>query len=122
MPVEHQLIFEHADPDLNRNISEAAYGQSFVGRSSLAFLWTSIPYRMEWRYHTAAHKVIAIDAGHVCQNLYLAVEAEFTFTLIIFTCFMILYLISPLKNQILIIVKSDIHIFFSSGRKINPAR
>ncbi len=75
LPVEHQLIFEHADPDLNRNISEAAYGQSFVGRSSLAFLWTSIPYRMEWRYHTAAHKVIAIDAGHVCQNLYLAVEA-----------------------------------------------
>ena len=23
----------------------------------------------------AAHKVIAIDAGHVCQNLYLACEA-----------------------------------------------
>ena len=27
---------------------------------------------MEWRYDLAAHKVIAIDAGHVCQNLYLA--------------------------------------------------
>jgi len=27
---------------------------------------------MEWRYHLAAHKVIAMDAGHVCQNLYLA--------------------------------------------------
>jgi SagB-type dehydrogenase family enzyme len=30
---------------------------------------------MEWRYDVAAHKVIAIDAGHVCQNLYLACEA-----------------------------------------------
>jgi len=30
---------------------------------------------MEWRYHIAAHKVIALDAGHVCQNLYLASEA-----------------------------------------------
>jgi nitroreductase len=30
---------------------------------------------MEWRYHIAAHKVIAIDAGHVCQNLYLASTA-----------------------------------------------
>jgi nitroreductase len=30
---------------------------------------------MEWRYHLAAHKVIAIDAGHVCQNLYLASAA-----------------------------------------------
>jgi SagB-type dehydrogenase family enzyme len=30
---------------------------------------------MVWRYDIAAHKVIAIDAGHVCQNLYLACEA-----------------------------------------------
>ena len=26
---------------------------------------------MEWRYDLAAHKVIAIEAGHICQNLYL---------------------------------------------------
>ena len=30
---------------------------------------------MEWRYDLSAHKVIALDAGHVCQNLYLACEA-----------------------------------------------
>ncbi len=30
---------------------------------------------MEWRYHIAAHKVIALDAGHVCQNLYLVSAA-----------------------------------------------
>jgi SagB-type dehydrogenase family enzyme len=30
---------------------------------------------MEWRYDRAAHRVILIDAGHVCQNLYLACEA-----------------------------------------------
>ncbi len=34
-----------------------------------------MPYRMEWRYDIAAHKVIAIEAGHVCQNLYLATAA-----------------------------------------------
>jgi hypothetical protein len=28
----------------------------------------TIPCRKEWRYHFAAHKVIALDAGHVCQN------------------------------------------------------
>ena len=27
------------------------------------------------RYVISAHKVIAIEAGHVCQNLYLACEA-----------------------------------------------
>jgi SagB-type dehydrogenase family enzyme len=30
---------------------------------------------MEWRYGLASFKLIALDAGHVCQNLYLACEA-----------------------------------------------
>ena len=30
---------------------------------------------MEWRYGEACYKVIALDAGHICQNLYLACEA-----------------------------------------------
>lgn len=30
---------------------------------------------MEWLYSLVAAKVIALDAGHVCQNLYLACEA-----------------------------------------------
>ena len=30
---------------------------------------------MEWRYGPAAHRVLPLDAGHVCQNLYLAAEA-----------------------------------------------
>lgn len=36
---------------------------------------TAVFYRMEWRYGDASYKVIALDAGHVCQNLYLACEA-----------------------------------------------
>lgn len=35
----------------------------------------AIAYRMEWRYGLAVHTVIALDAGHVCQNLYFACEA-----------------------------------------------
>jgi SagB-type dehydrogenase family enzyme len=30
---------------------------------------------MEWRYGPVSHKVIAMDAGHAAQNLYLACEA-----------------------------------------------
>jgi SagB-type dehydrogenase family enzyme len=73
--VEHQLILERIVPELRHRIVDASYGQSFVGKAPVSLVWTTIPYRMEWRYHTAAHKVIAIDVGHVCQNLYLAVEA-----------------------------------------------
>ena len=38
-------------------------------------MWTVIPYRTEWRYSFISPKIIALDAGHVCQNLYLACEA-----------------------------------------------
>lgn len=53
----------------------ATLDQSFVGRVPVAFTWTAIPYRMEWRYDLATHKATALDAGHVCQNLYLACAA-----------------------------------------------
>ncbi len=75
LPLENQLVLEHEDENLQENIVEAALGQPFTGKSAVTFVWTAIPYRMEWRYDIAAHKVIAIDAGHVCQNLYLACEA-----------------------------------------------
>lgn len=75
LPLEHQLLFEFGEPRPERRITEATLGQSFVAGGAVVFLWTAVPYRMEWRYGPAAHKVIAIDAGHVCQNLYLACEA-----------------------------------------------
>ena len=75
LPVEHQLLFEFQEESAAAKISEATLGQSFVAQSAVVFCWTTIPYRMEWRYGAVAHKVIAMDAGHVCQNLYLACEA-----------------------------------------------
>jgi SagB-type dehydrogenase family enzyme len=75
LPVEHQLLLVSEVPDLGPRIAQAALGQPFVGRSAVTFVWTTLPYRMEWRYGLAAHKVIAIDIGHVCQNLYLACAA-----------------------------------------------
>ncbi len=75
LPLEHQLALVSAIPDVGPRIAQAALGQTFVGRAAATFVWTAVPYRMEWRYGLAAHKVIAIDAGHVCQNLYLACAA-----------------------------------------------
>ena len=75
LPLEHQLLYEFREERASEKLAEASLGQAFVGRSAVTFIWTAIPYRMEWRYDLAAHKVIAIDAGHVCQNLYLACEA-----------------------------------------------
>ena len=75
LPLVHQLLHLFDEEQMPRKLTEATLGQSFVGHSAVVFIWTTIPYRMEWRYGRAAHKVIALDAGHVCQNLYLACEA-----------------------------------------------
>jgi SagB-type dehydrogenase family enzyme len=75
LPLEHQLLFEFTEENLKDKIVQAVLGQPYPGEAAVTFIWTAIPYRMEWRYGIAAHKVIAIDAGHVCQNLYLACEA-----------------------------------------------
>jgi len=75
LPLEHALLFEHDVENLKNRLTLATLGQAFVAAAPVAFVWTVIPYRMEWRYGLAAHRVIAIDAGHLCQNLYLACEA-----------------------------------------------
>lgn len=75
LPLEHQLLQEFTEDNLSKKITQVAFGQSYPGEAAVTFIWTAIPYRMEWRYSIASHKVIAIDAGHVCQNLYLACEA-----------------------------------------------
>ena len=75
LPVEHQLLFISGVDRLQLRIGHALLGQSWAAQAAVLFAWAAIPYRMEWRYGIASHKVIALDAGHVCQNLYLACEA-----------------------------------------------
>jgi len=75
LPIEHRLLLECAEEHIAQRLVPATLGQTWVAGAAVMFIWTTIPYRMEWRYDLAAHKVIAIDAGHVCQNLYLACEA-----------------------------------------------
>lgn len=75
LPMEHELAMISRPEGLERLTARAALNQKFAGGGAVTFIWTAIPYRMEWRYGDAAHKVIALDAGHVCQNLYLACEA-----------------------------------------------
>jgi len=72
LPLDHALVLEAAPESLRPALSRAVLNQGFVAAAPVTLVWTVIPYRMEWRYHTAAHRVIAMDVGHVCQNLYLA--------------------------------------------------
>ncbi|MFP4446942.1 MAG: SagB/ThcOx family dehydrogenase [Desulfosudaceae bacterium] len=74
LPLSHRLVLESAPAMLAEKMVTAALNQPYPGQAAVTFVWAAVPYRMEWRYDLAAHKVIALDAGHVCQNLYLACE------------------------------------------------
>jgi SagB-type dehydrogenase family enzyme len=75
LPLTHELLLEFEEDHLPEKMIKATFNQIFSGKSAVTFIWTSIPYRMEWRYGLDSHKVIAMDAGHVGQNMYLACEA-----------------------------------------------
>ncbi len=75
LPFEHQLVFLFTAENLPEKLTALASDQPFVGNSAVCFIWSSIPYRMEWRYGLDSERVILMDVGHVCQNLYLAAES-----------------------------------------------
>jgi SagB-type dehydrogenase family enzyme len=74
LPLEHRLLLLQLGEHLVQEVHAATYDQ-YVLDSAVVFIWTTIPYRTEWRYSFISHKVIAQDSGHLCQNLYLASEA-----------------------------------------------
>lgn len=71
--IEHKLAHVYNHPELPEKSNSAC--SSFAGQAAVVFVWTVIPYRTEWRYGALSPKLIAQDVGHVCENLYLAVEA-----------------------------------------------
>jgi SagB-type dehydrogenase family enzyme len=75
LALTHQLLFLFEDENMMDAFIKITSGQSFVKDSAVGFIWSCLPYRGEWRYSTAAHKTMLLDAGHLCQNLYIACEA-----------------------------------------------
>lgn len=79
IPLEHKLLFMSKLNNMEKKVDEATPRQpfvaNFVSKSGVIFLWSSTPYRAEYRFHITAHKKILIDVGHVCQNLSLASES-----------------------------------------------
>ena len=75
LALSHELEFVKPLEEQEERITEAVRGKKFVGHAPLFFIWTAIPYRGEWHSGTRAMKPILLDAGHSCQNLYIACEA-----------------------------------------------
>ncbi len=74
LAIEHKLMFIGEIENQSERIIDATLGQKFTGKAAAVFIWSCVAYRGEWRYNIAAHKAMLLDAGHICQNLYLACE------------------------------------------------
>ena len=73
--LRHGLILIDEGEQLADQLVSACLGQRFVAQSAVTFIWTASSYRMTWRYSERGYRYFFLDAGHVCQNLYLAAEA-----------------------------------------------
>lgn len=72
---EHALLPVDGGADVNERITHACFDQKQVATSAVTFLWVAVVERMYWRYGERGYRYLFLDAGHVCQNLYLAAEA-----------------------------------------------
>ena len=72
--LEHALLPLDAAEDIARQITVACNQQQIV-ESAVTFIWVAVTARMYWRYGERGYRYLHLDAGHVCQNLYLAAEA-----------------------------------------------
>jgi SagB-type dehydrogenase family enzyme len=72
---QHALVGVNLENDIAQKIKEACGNQDLFDPCAAVFIWAAVPYRTTWRYWERGYRYILIDAGHVCQNLYLAAES-----------------------------------------------
>ncbi len=71
----HELIQWESPPGIAEQLTAGCLNQPIVRNSAVTFIWVAERYRMAWRYGERGLRYLFLDAGHSCQNLYLAAES-----------------------------------------------
>jgi len=74
-PGGHRLVRLSDDASIAGRLAAACLGQEILRTAAVSFVWTAAIERGRWKYQQRAYRYIYLDAGHACQNLYLACEA-----------------------------------------------
>jgi len=61
--------------NIAEQIVEASLKQGQIKNSAVTLIWFAVGYRTVYRYGDRGYRYMHLDAGHVCQNLYLAAES-----------------------------------------------
>ena len=73
--LEHTLIELDSTAETATGIASACRtSQPLCTASAVTFLWVAVVERMTWLYSERGYRFLHLDAGHVCQNLYLAAD------------------------------------------------
>jgi SagB-type dehydrogenase family enzyme len=75
LALDHKLAHLKAPENISDVLTEACSRQPHVKNSAVTFFWSAVQLRMTWRYCQRGYRFMYLDAGHVCQNLYLLAEA-----------------------------------------------
>jgi SagB-type dehydrogenase family enzyme len=73
--LKHIIYAVNLEAGINETLTTACKGQSHIRTSAATFFWAAEMSRMTWRYSERSYRYVLLDAGHVCQNLYLAAES-----------------------------------------------
>ena len=115
LALSHKLVLILEDDNIGEKVSEASLKQVFVGSGAVTFIWSCTPYRAEWRYHISAHKDMLLDAGHLCENLYIACEA-----IGLGTCAIGAYNQEEIDKLIMVDGKDEFAVYLAPVGKYNP--
>ncbi|HVN55005.1 MAG TPA: SagB/ThcOx family dehydrogenase [Anaerolineaceae bacterium] len=75
LAIRHQIARVEATETITEQVSQACLEQDQIIQAAVTLIWVAVPQRMVWRYGERGYRYLHLDAGHVCQNLYLAAEA-----------------------------------------------
>jgi SagB-type dehydrogenase family enzyme len=78
--IYHYVIDDHVlefinEGDYGDEIRAGALDQQIAKQAAVVFIWSAVVERSKWKYMQRAYRYIFLDAGHIAQNLALAVEA-----------------------------------------------
>lgn len=75
LAIKHQIARLPAEDTIRQQLTEACLKQQHIFNSAVTFIWVADVQRTVWRYCQRGYRYMYLDAGHVCQNLYLLAES-----------------------------------------------
>lgn len=74
LPIENEIELIQEKDNLADDLALAFDEQSHIKDSATTFIWVASIKRMTWSYGERGYRYLFLDAGHVCQNVYLTAE------------------------------------------------